>query len=286
MTYPQPSANQYAVDGAGFFRLNTRLVSPGDIYESEQSGLAFALGPQSDISDVQIAYFDDQARPSFMNQTSVSADRSFVGRLEARNESKYAPSGRQGRILFWSNDLFDPAIVINPAIIATDPPTIIQPQLDLIQYFNNPPSLVPQRADKEFNFQQIQTDIAQQRPTIVVPYYGRKYCMIDVSNASGDIFGLYVIGINYVLTDDAGPSLQHQQTLLFFSDIAGIGALNRIVTLGPMQSLLVTNPGGGAADIVTVNQGGMFDAIAFVLDFNGQAPAPTPLRIVMSDRVF
>ena len=74
MSYPQPSADQYAIKGYQFFRLNTLLTSPGDIYQSQQSGHAFAIGPESDISNVNVAYFDDQV-PNFMAQTVISPQR-------------------------------------------------------------------------------------------------------------------------------------------------------------------------------------------------------------------
>ena len=71
MSYPQPNADQYAINGYQYFRLNTLLSSPGDIYESAQSALAIALGPESDISRVAVAYYDDQVPTTFTNQTVI-----------------------------------------------------------------------------------------------------------------------------------------------------------------------------------------------------------------------
>jgi len=60
MSYPPPNPDQYALNGYKFFRLNTPLISDGDMYESQQGANGFAIGPDSDISKVNIGYFDEQ----------------------------------------------------------------------------------------------------------------------------------------------------------------------------------------------------------------------------------
>src|SRR3981189_3558041 len=131
MSYPQPNADTYAVNSYGFFRLNTLLSSPGDIYRSPQGGHLFCLGPESDVANVNIAYFDDQV-PTFLQTTQISPGRSFTGFMAARNEATYSPSRRFGRIFCWSNDIYDPSFLPRSFSANTDHIQFIAPQLDVI----------------------------------------------------------------------------------------------------------------------------------------------------------
>ncbi len=171
MSFPQPNSNDYATGGYKFFRLNTLLVSPGDMYESEQSGLALAVGPQSDIANVNVAYFDDQV-PDFMQFTQIAPTRAFVGRVDARNEAKYSPAQRPGRIFLWSDDIYDPNFRPRGFSAVNDRIQFVAPRLDVIQYFDQPGTLGPARADKTYQFQNY---IVSGTLYIVVPFYGRKY---------------------------------------------------------------------------------------------------------------
>ena len=263
MTYPQPDANQYAIKGYQFFRLNTLLTSPGDIYQSQQSGHAFAVGPESDIANVNIAYFDDQI-PNFMAQTVISPQRAFTGRIDSRNDSRFAPAARPGVILFWANDLYDPNYLPNalPARFnaLTDAIQFVAPRLDVIEYFKPQDSLGPARENKEFVFQNYPVTLG--KFYLVVPYYGRKYCYIEFTNrdqVTANTFG--IVGVNYAITQDVflGLTPYHQErTLLAPAAVAANGQVQKILT---------------------ASVDGMFDALVF--NFTGAGPAP--LRIIMSD---
>lgn len=261
MSYPQPSADQYCIKGYQIFRLNTPLASPGDIYESAQSCHAMAVGPESDIANVNVAYFDDQRAGTFMSSTVISPQRAFVGRVDARNEATYAPSGRPGKVLFWSNDIYDPDYrpIAIPAPFDPDDDLIefVPPQLDVIQYFKPIQSLGPARIDKEYVFQNY--PIAS-RFYLVIPYYGRKYAFVEFTNKAGvdpNTFG--IVGLNYAITQNDSPNPYHQETALRAAAVVAAGAqvIRRITA---------------AAD-------GMFDALVF--SFTN--PGPAPLRIVVSD---
>lgn len=262
MSYPQPNADQYAINGFQFFRLITRLVSPGDIYQSQQSGLGFALGPESDIANVNVAYFDNQA-PNFLNQTVLSPERAFVGRIDSRNDTTFAPAGRPGVILFWSANLYDPAYrpialpaAFNPAIDAIQ---FISPVLDVVEYFKPQDSLGPGRIDKEFSFQNY--PVVTGRFYLVVPYYGRKYASINITNRDQVVaLTVGVVGLNYAITQDNSAKPYHQETTIVSpTAIAANGRLLRVIK---------------------ADTDGMFDALVF--SFNG--PGPAPLRIDVSDR--
>lgn len=257
MSFPQPSADGYMVGKYGFFRLNTLLSCPGDIYESTQGGHVFCVGPESDIANINLAYFDSQV-PTFVGTTTISPTRSFVGEVLARNESNYAPSQRPGRILYWADDIYDPnfrprGFGVNDTI------EFVAPRLDVVQYFTPLSSVVPPRIDKSFVFQDFPGGPAT--VYLVVPYYGRKYCYINFTNrntTSPNTFG--IIGVNYAITQDNSVNPYHQETIL---RVAAPVAPN----------------GGAVTRIIKSGTDGMFDALVFSTTDAG----PAPLRIVMSD---
>ena len=259
MSFPQPQASTYAANNYKFFRLNTPLSSPGDIYESDQGGHAFCVGPDSDIANVNMAYFDDQVEDTFMQFATISPTRSFVGELFARNESKFAPAHRPGRIMFWADDIYDPNF--RPTSFATgDSIEFIAPQLDIIEYFAPLSSLVPPRRDKEFPFQNFVVP-AGHKLYLVVPYYGRKYCYINFTNRNNTQLNTFgITAVNYAITQDDSAHPYHQETTI----------------LAPAA---VAANGGTLTQIVKASTTGVFDALVFSLTNSG----PAPLRIVMSD---
>lgn len=262
MSYPQPDANQYAIRGYQFFPLSTVISSPGDIYESAQSGHAFAIGPQSDIANVNLAYFDDQAGPTNMQRQVISANRAFVGRIDARNDATYAPSQRPGKILFWSDDLYDPnyrprlPTTFNPV---TDSITFVPPVLEVIEYFKPIDSLGPARADKEFVFQTYDVGAGGGTFFLVIPYYGRKYAAVTFSNRSTTTpttFG--IVGLNYAITADTTNPYHQETTIQATGAVAPLASVTKLINAGTT---------------------GVFDALVFNFTTGG----PAPLRILMSD---
>lgn len=260
MSFPQPQATPYAVNNYGFFRLNTPLSSPGDIYESDQGGHAFCVGPNSDIANVNMAYFDDQV-PTFMQVMTISPNRSFTGLINARNDAKYAPAQRPGRIMFWSDDIYDPNF--RPHAFATgDAIQFVPPLLDLVQYFTPLASVVPPRINKEFVFQNYVVPSGHVL-YIVMPYYGRRYAFVNFTNrnnVSANTFG--ISAVNYAITDDSGGSgtPYHQETSILAPTSVGVGASVR--------------------QVITATANGMFDALIFSLTNGG----PAPLRVDVSDQ--
>lgn len=271
MSYPQPDADQYAVKGYQLFRLNTLLASPGDIYQSKQSGHALALGPDSDIANVNVAYFDDQV-PTFMQRTSISPARAFTGRMDARNDAAYSPSGRPGVIMLWSDDIYDPSYrpvnIPEPGggsfIPAVDTIEFVTPRLDVIEYFQKPSSLGPGRRDKEYAFQTFQSPHggAGRYAFLVIPFYGRKYASVSAASLTGTL--IFMLGVNFLITQDEQvfPPPTHLETALI-----------------PFTTLTSTP----LTTIITASQNGTYDALVL-----GYLPGATPTfnaptRILVSD---
>ncbi|HET9061829.1 MAG TPA: hypothetical protein VFO62_00940, partial [Candidatus Binatia bacterium] len=208
MTYPQPSADSYVVNGADFFRLNTLLSSPGDIYESPQGGYAFALGPESDISKVNVAYLDEQTATQ-VNQFSVGPARALTGLVPARNDATYEPTSRPGKLLFWADDLYNPSFTPPGYDDELDILQWVAPRLDIIQYFAPPPGVTPARTDKTWLLQNIQTVPNEDASTyFLFPYYGRRLGNVIITNVGADPFNFGVFGINFSISPAVGGTNQ------------------------------------------------------------------------------
>ncbi len=270
MGYPQPDANTAVARALDYFRLKTPLVSPGDIYESAQGGFAFAIGPQSDIARVTVVSFD--ANPGKNDPvtnvitTDISPQRAFVGKVPARQDVTYQPSGRKARTLFYVADLYDPDYRPEKIDPVAGQILRVTPELDVFQYFTPIQSLTPGRDDREFYFQNIPPPAGFEgtKPTyVVLPYYGRAYAYIDFSNFSGSNVSFGVIGTNYAITNDfvVGPTPIHQETNILIPVVVSNNGHRRLVIRSSVD--------------------GMFDAL--VISLEGNPGTPTPLKIVMSD---
>jgi hypothetical protein len=258
MAYPQLNPDQYAVNTYGFIPFSTPLSSPGDIYESPQSGGAFAVGPNSDIANVRMAYFDDQATPGFMQFVTLSPRRALVGTVNARNEASYAPSARPGKILFWAEDIYDPNYRPTGFVANTDHIEFIAPVIEVYEYLKMPTSLGPARIDKEFVFQNYNFNAGVFY--LVVPYYGRKYCYVNFTNRNQTTPNtMGIVGVNYAITQDGSAHPYHQETTI--------------------RVAAAVNSNIGVTQIIRASANGMFDALVFSLTNAG----PAPLRITMSD---
>lgn len=267
MSYPQPSSVAYVTGNFEFFRLLTPLTSPGDIYESEVSAHAFALGPDSDVANVVITYFDGQI-PTFLNQVTIGPRRSMTGRIDARGDARYAPANRSGRIFLYPADLFDPSFVPSGFVPDTQTITFVTPVLDVLEYFAPQPSLVPKRNDKTYRFEGIPNDGAS--GWIIFPYWGRKSATLRFMNfTSGDVT-TELRGVNYFINDGTSGS---ERTLL-----SGVP----VATGDARDIVLTSNANTVAALPITVANVGAFDALALFVSVTNQ-DGPTPIEVTVSD---
>jgi hypothetical protein len=266
MSYPPPNPDQYALNGYKFFRLNTPLISDGDMYESQQGANGFAIGPDSDISKVNIGYFDDQV-PRFLNQIAITPERAFPGLILARNEVNYVPSNRPGRILIWPDELYNPTW--NPNFIDIAGRIDFEvPVLDVVQYFA-PAGLAMNagRSDKEYWYDFIAAPPAAMGVlnawTIVIPFYGRRYASLTWQNDQAVDVHMIIIGLHYK------P-----------------GTANTAAIQTPLRDTVVL-VGTPNTEIILGTQDGTFDALA--VEFFSEAgqinrTIQSTLRIRTSDR--
>jgi len=214
VSYPQPNFDQYALNGYKFARLNTPLISDGDIYESQQGAQGFAIGPDSDISKVNIAYFDDQV-PRFMNQVAITPERSFPGFFAARNEVNYVPSNRPGRILLWSDELYNNTW--NPAPFEVGGRIDFEvPVLDVIQYFAPAAQSMNQgRNDKEYWYDFINPPFPFPTVTGTGDSFAKAGSVITLTNAAA-LFTPDMPGKQIVITDATTPGNNGAFTVLSY----------------------------------------------------------------------
>lgn len=271
MSYPQPDSTAPVRNGQNFFRLNTPMVSPGDLYVSEVGAGAFAIGPESDFANVAINYYD-KAQPGFMNSVIVSSDRPFVGTVGAFNDSSYQPSNTPGRILIHPTDLYNPLLPVQD-IVGVDFPIdetfFIAPQIDVVQYFDSPPSVFPARVDKTFMLQRaLQNPAGDPNSTaaIIVPVYGRRtisYRFQPITAGNPSLFGL--VAVNFAVGDINGYAV-------YAPDGTGPFVVPPIQQVAPVNGVIDTKT-FGRVDALIVILGGN-DAGKFVcrIDVSDQAP--------------
>jgi len=270
MSYPQPSSTAPVLAGQGFFRLKTPVSTfasgsgggcPTDIYESTQGAAAFAIGPESDLAHYKIGYLDPTNSPSLMSIVEITPERMFSGLLYARNEpgTVYQPSGRQGRILIWPTDLWYAGYTPSAAVIPGDTVFTYPPQIDIIQYYSNPPTIQPQRNDKLW-FTQYLPMTSGQTTWLVLPSYGRSYIDVEFANATGQAVTYGILGVLYSF----GNFATQETTLLMAASVANNASQNKVIK--------------SSTD-------GVFDALVFSFAIGGSpsANASINFRATMSD---
>lgn len=206
MSYPQPNFDLAANGQARQFRLKTTVESPGDIYEFTQAGMSFALGPESDFSEVNLWYFDPLAQNnSKLSKTTITPGRFSSDRIQASISERYPiakigntaspgqPGGR-GRILCAGANKYDSTFL--PFMVDSSNAGTIQnndvinyhkPVLDVIGFFGQQPSFSPLRADKEINIQQGLSNFYPPGASEwhIIPIFGRKTVSIQFFNGGG-----------------------------------------------------------------------------------------------------
>lgn len=267
MTYPQQSSNDAVTGGESLFRLSTKLVSPGDIYQSDVGGHAFCVGPDSDLANIGVVFYDPEGPPTFVQQIAISPARAYVGLIPARGDVTYQPSNRKGRTLFYSLDLYDPAYRPPGFAALQDYIQFQTPVLEVLQYFAPPASLAPTRNDKTFYYQDLPA-VPGHSSYIVIPYYGRKFCFLNYSNFSGGGIDISLTGVNFAITKDTAPILHQENALVPATTVANAATFEFTFGSGTIGAI----------------KGGMFDVLVFkATKSGGSAGFPTPLKIVMSD---
>lgn len=185
MTLPnQPSSALDVMGSDEFYRIHQAVSSAGDIFEIDSSTHAIYLGPESDVSEVQLVYFDSQAGTRKMNTASISAGGPFVNRVDSLLDQEYPSIGQQARILAYPEDIIEPAYVRpNPTQPINRQFNVI-PYIDLICALKAVPAIPTVRPDRTFRYK-VPVDksngIGSGGTTdLVIPMYGRRFASIYI----------------------------------------------------------------------------------------------------------
>jgi hypothetical protein len=179
-----------------YYRLKQAVQSPGDIYELNESAKAIYIGPDSDISEVQVTYFNPD-EPLALETATIAVNGPFVGRVDSLPQTTVPSTGQPARILVSPVDIVDNAYA-SPTSIAFrrfNIPTVI----DLIVALKNLPDIPSVRADRTFRFASVPyqdgpVTIDDNGGTdLLIPIYGRRMVTIV---ATGNNFQMEVGLVN------------------------------------------------------------------------------------------
>jgi hypothetical protein len=249
-----------------YFRLTQELQSGGDIFEIESGVKALVLGPESDVSDLLVTFFDKQS-PTNVNQVVISSRSPFIGRVDVLLATQIPSAQTQARIQVSVRDLVDNTFL--PYTFSQDDDFFaarIKPRIDLLSYFSNPGLLPQGRADRQYFFPFISTAAPPSAAWYALPYYGRRYAHLSLTNqhaAAATTYTLQVFGINFSAGAAQGGGGKWAQTLLD--------------TLTAVQ--FATDNG-----VVLAATAGMFDMLALrMTNTVGLFDPDSTLRVTVSD---
>ncbi len=213
--YKNPNVDLYVNAGFSFARIKQSLASAGDIFEISQGAHGFCIGPDSDVANVTVAYFDPLSTPAYSSQAvpvqtnlsmlTITPERPWSGYIPIVNkEGSYVPSNVPGRMLMWPTALFDATTRPSNFDPVADGLVFEHPVIDIIQYFSPPPATLPGRADKTYYYDNLpfgSSGICY----VMVPFYGRRagyvWAAHDLS-IPGCEFTIIARGLNYRIAEN------------------------------------------------------------------------------------
>jgi hypothetical protein len=269
VTYPQPTGADSVSKFQDFYRLNTQIASPGDIFELDVTASAVLIGPDSDFAQVRLTMWNATGPVTRSTKAIVTPDRSFNAPVQPQSTIYPSSGQKKGRTLFSPHDLFNPYYRPLGYDDVHDRIRFFQPRIDLMAYYAPQPSLVAQRSDKRWTMQYYkQPAAAGDDSWVMVPYYGRKYGSIFFKNLTGHDVTLEVRGVNFTMQKGiVTPGLSAIETALSASAVLAANAVRSVV--------------------IDASVNGMFDflAIKYQPSHADQITTfgPIPTRIITSD---
>jgi hypothetical protein len=248
MTFPQTSAETAIQNGQQYWRLFTELESSGDIFEAPVSARAVVIGPDSDISRVDLTYYDAQSA-NLTNQMIISIDKPLVGRVDALFSTPYQ-SGDRARVLLSTADLLPPTNYLPQGFnVGNDILEVVQPRIDLYYYTNEQPTFIPPRSDRFHLFEQLPfVGTFDEDIWYVIPFYGRRFAECTFKSlgvVSAPALGIEVFGANFsnivadVTIADDGHQLESLGTIAMAPPPIGQGITDSVTVLNRAWDALV-----------------------------------------------
>lgn len=202
MSYPQPLASQEIIEGQQFARFFTPLQSGGDAYELDVAALAFAIGPQSDLSSLRLSYFDP-SQPGDVNSAVIGVGTPFASRLDVFASLKFPVANTAAQLIVTPEDLWNNNWY--PTVLAEDV-NYIKPKIDLLAFLTSPVIALPSMRADFVERGRLNISALSTAYRIAVPFYGRKYAEFRLRNNNAGVPGLTVdvVGVNFT-TDGIAP---------------------------------------------------------------------------------
>jgi hypothetical protein len=144
----QTQASQEVLLSKNFWRLKKRIESSGDIFEIDTSLIALYVGPESDVADLQVTYYDKNV-PGELQQAVISPGAPFIGRLDAQLDTTVVATGQRARILVSPADIVNPAY-LRPQLLQPFRTIRVPPFIDLVGVFGDLIQVPMQRSDRQF----------------------------------------------------------------------------------------------------------------------------------------
>ena len=124
------------------------LTSSGDIFEIDTSIRALYAGPDSDLGELRVIYFD-RAQASGLQTAIISPGAPFIGRLDALLATRIPSTNQRARILLAPNDLVGNSylrpVVGQPAVTVRE-----LARIDFIAVLGEFPTVPQERSDRSF----------------------------------------------------------------------------------------------------------------------------------------
>jgi len=199
MALQQTFSPRAVIGGQEFYRLFQPLESAGDIFEIDSSIKAVALGPQSDVADLQLTYFDEQTG-NRINEAFLSPQVPFIGRLDTLLFQNIPSSSTPARLQVTTRDIVNNTFTMRAGDPDNDLVAVrIKPSIDLLGYLSDPPALPRARVDRQYFFPFV-VNAADIGLWYILPYYGRHYGHVQFINtnfAAAVTYTLDVYGVQF-----------------------------------------------------------------------------------------
>ncbi len=169
-----------------FYRLKEEILSQGAIFELNESAKAMYIGPDSDIGEVQVTYYNPD-EPDQLETAVVSVNGPLVGRVDSLPISKVGSTGQPARILISPVDIVKPDYDPSGGFSLDAAPqrTFRTPVLiDFMVALKGLPSIPEVRADRTIRLPQVPfqisttTDDSDGSTNLLIPIYGRRLVTI------------------------------------------------------------------------------------------------------------
>ena len=191
------NATDAVITGQEYFRLKREVDSSGDIYEVDQGTRAIYIGPDSDLGEVTVTYYNP-SEPLGLETAQVAVNGPFVGRVDALMATQVSSTGQVARILISPADIVKPDY-LRPTVGAINGPpkrrSNVPPVIDLICALKTLPAIPEVRADRVLRFPQVPYEDVFVGPPpndgstdIVIPLYARRMTSIQIVSAIGDAY--------------------------------------------------------------------------------------------------